>query len=375
MRADAEDRQRDKQQNGRKQMRIKRIGTVILSIAITLVFCQPASPQVNESDRKLKVMTYSMNSGNTLSGIFSSRSPAELAAVVGAVFTHVQAGNPPERIDAIANQIATASPDIVGLQEVALWRVGPPLNPAPAQTVAYDFLQILLDRLAAKGKHYSAISVPTFLDVELTGVFGPTSALDVRYTDRIAIIARTDLQTSRFQIKGVDAGNFATNTQVSVLGTQITLLKGWVSAEIKDRGKTYRFVTTHLGGLFEAVQIAQANELLQGPTNTTLPVILVGDFNSDAAAGGQAYSLLLNGGLTDVWSSLEPNSSGFTWPLSGELPSVLLNPTKRLDLVLARGAISFSDIDVVGEDIADLTSSGFRPSDHAGVVATLVLEP
>jgi endonuclease/exonuclease/phosphatase family metal-dependent hydrolase len=160
-----------------------------------------------------------------------------------------------------------------------------------------------------------------------------------------------------------------------VLGTQITLLKGWVSADIKHRGKTYRFVTTHLGGLFEAVQIAQANELLQGPTNTTLPVILVGDFNSDAAAGGQSYSLLLNGGLTDVWSSLEPNSSGFTWPLSGELPSVLLNPTKRLDLVLTRGAISFYDIDVVGEDIADLTSSGFRPSDHAGVVATLVLEP
>ena len=71
-----------------------------------------------------------------------------------------------------------------------------------------------------------------------------------------------------------------------------------------------------------------------------------------------------------------PNSSGFTWPLSGALPSMLLNPTKRLDLVLARGAISFSDIDIVGEAIADLTTpSGFRPSDHAGLVATLVLEP
>ncbi|HJS50614.1 MAG TPA: hypothetical protein VJ781_01825, partial [Pyrinomonadaceae bacterium] len=49
-------------------------------------------------------------------------------------------------------------------------------------------------------------------------------------------------------------------------------------------------------------------------------------------------------------------------------PSVLLNPSKRLDLVLTRGAISFSDIDVVGEDIADLTPSGFRPSDHAEVL-------
>jgi endonuclease/exonuclease/phosphatase family metal-dependent hydrolase len=355
-------------------MRITRTGTVIFSIVITLVFCQPASPQVNESDRELKVMTYNMYSGAVIPGILNSGSRAELAAKVGEAFIHVQ-GNVPERIDAIAHQIATASPDIVGLQEAALWRVGPPLDPAPAQIVAFDFLQMLLDRLAAKGKHYSAIPVQTGVDVELTGVFGPTSALDVRYTDRTAIIARTDLQTSRFQIEGVDVGNFATNTQVSLFGTQITLLKGWVSADIKHRGKPYRFITSHLGALFESVQIAQANELLQGPTNTTLPVILVGDFNSDAAAGGQAYSLLLNAGLTDVWSSLKPNSSGFTWPLSSEIPSVILNPSKRLDLVLARGAISFSDIDVVGEDIADLTPSGFRPSDHAGVVATLVLEP
>jgi endonuclease/exonuclease/phosphatase family metal-dependent hydrolase len=357
-------------------MRIKRIGTVIFSIVITLVFCQPASPQVNESDRELKVMTFSMNSGNDVSGLFTARTRAELAAKVGEAFTHVQAGNPPERIDAIATQIATAAPDIVGLQEVALWRVGAPLDPSPAETVAYDFIQILLDRLEAKGADYSAVSVQTYLDVELTGVFGPTSALDVRYTDRLAIIARTDLQTSRFQLESINTGSFATNTQVPLLGTLFTLTKGWVSADIKHRGKTYRFVTTHLGGLFEPVQIAQANELLQGPTNTTLPVILVGDFNSDAAAGGTAYSLLLNGGLTDVWSSLKPNSSGFTWPLSGGTPSVILNPSKRLDLVLARGAISFSDIDVVGEEIADLTTpSGFRPSDHAGLVATLVLEP
>jgi endonuclease/exonuclease/phosphatase family metal-dependent hydrolase len=357
-------------------MRNKRIGTVIFSIVMTLVFCQPASAHGNESDRELKVMTYSMNSGNNASGLVIAGTPAGLAAVVGQNLTRVRAGNPPERIDAIAEQIATASPDIVGLQEVALWRVGPPLNPAPAQIVAYDFLQILLDRLAAKGAHYSAISVPTFLDVELTGTFPTSPPLDIRYTDRIAILARTDLQNSRFRIKAVDTGDFANNTQIPVLGTLFTLLKGWASADIKDRGKTYRFVTTHLGAtLTESVQIAQANELLQGPTNTTLPVILVGDSNSDAAAGGQAYSLLLNGGLTDVWSSLNPNSSGLTFPLSGALPSLILNPTKRLDLVLARGAISFSDIDVVGEDIADLTPSGLRPSDHAGLIATLVLEP
>jgi endonuclease/exonuclease/phosphatase family metal-dependent hydrolase len=328
----------------------------------------------NESDRELKVMTYNMYSGAEVSAIWNSRSGAELAIEVGKAFTNVQ-GTAPERIEAIAHQIDIASPDIVGLQEAALWRVGPPLDPAPAETIASDFLEILLDRLAARGKYYSAISVQSHVDVELTAVFGTTPPLDVRYTDRSVIIARTDLQTSRFQIEGVNMGTYVTNTVVSLLGMQFTLPKGWVSADIKYRGKTYRFVATHMGGTYEAVNFAQANELLQGPINTTLPVILVGDFNTDAAAGTRSYSLLLNSGLADVWGILKPGESGFTWPLSADNPSVILNPSKRLDLIWTRGAISLSGINMIGEDVADLTPSGFRPSNHAGLVATLVLKP
>jgi endonuclease/exonuclease/phosphatase family metal-dependent hydrolase len=333
-----------------------------------------ARETANESDRELKVMTYNMYSGAEASGIWTSTSQAQLAAEVGKAFTNVQR-TAPERIEAIAHQIDIASPDIVGLQEAALWRVGPPLNPAPAETIAYDFLQILLDRLAAKGKHYSAISVQPHLDVELTAVFGTTPPLDVRYTDRSIIIARSDLQTSHFQIEGVNAGAYVTNTVVSLLGMQFTLPKGWVSADIKYRGKTYRFVATHMGGTYEPVNFAQANELLQGPINTTLPVILVGDFNTDAAAVTRSYSLLLNSGLVDVWNSLRSDESGFTWPLSADNPLVILNPSKRLDLIWTRGAISLSGIDMVGEDLTDLTPSGFRPSNHAGLVATLVLKP
>jgi hypothetical protein len=332
------------------------------------------SETANESDRELKVMTYNMYSGAESPGIWNSTSPAGLAAEVGKVFTNVQL-TAPERIEAIAHQIDIASPDIVGLQEAALWRIGPPLNPAPAETIASDFLQILLDRLAAKGKHYSAISVQPHVDVELTAVFATSPALDVRYTDRSIIIARSDLQTSRLQIEGVNAGAYVTNTVVSLLGMQFTLPKGWVSADIKYRGKTYRFVDTHMGGTYEPVNFAQANELLQGPINTTLPVILVGDFNTDAAVGSRSYSLLLNSGLVDVWNSLRSGESGFTWPLSADNPLVILNPSKRLDLIWTRGAISLSAIDMVGEDLTDLTPSGFRPSNHAGLVATLVLKP
>jgi endonuclease/exonuclease/phosphatase family metal-dependent hydrolase len=330
----------------------------------------------NESERKVKVMTYNMYLGSDLAGIFQAQTPEELVLEVGEAFSDVQGSNVPERIDEIADQIATNSPDVVGLQEVALWRVGAPFDPSPANTVAFDFLQILLDRLRDRGAHYSAISVQNNLDAELTGVFGPTSALDVRYTDRVVVLARTDLPISELKIESTTAAAFQTLLPVNVLGNTIYITRGWASADIKHRGKTYRFVNAHLEAFYDPIQNAQAYELLLGPTNTNLPVVLAGDFNSDPVINGGSYYLLLNGGFGDVWTSLTSGNAGSTWPLCDENSAVITQPYQRVDYIMTRGPVSFSEVDLVGEDpLNDLTPSSFRPSDHAGVVATVVLNP
>ena len=112
-------------------------------------------------------------------------------------------------------------------------------------------------------------------------------------------------------------------------------------------------------------------QLFQG-----IPVILVGDFNSDAATNGTAYLMITGGGFADIWSNEPPTNPGLTWPLSGEIPNTIMTPTERLDLVFTRGRITLTDADIVGEDpVLDLTPSGFRPSDHAGVVGSVVLQP
>ena len=355
-------------------MRIKMTTITLLSIFFNTFGFTPAL--ANEADREVKVMTYNMYPGTEFTGIFGARSPEELVAEVAEAYIDVQMGNVPERIDEIADQIATNQPDIVGLQEVAIWRTGDFLDPAQAENVAFDFLQMLLDRLTARGSNYAAISIQENLDAELPGVFGPAAALDVRYTDRVVIIARTDLSTSDFKIENTSAGTFQTLLPVSVAGTDIFVKRGWTSADVKHRGKTYRFVNAHLESFYDPIQWAQAGELLQGPTNTTLPVILAGDFNSDAATAGFSYQILMSGGFSDAWSVTHPSDAGYTWPLSDEIPSVILSPNTRVDLVLSRGALTVSDADVVGEDLgSDLTPSGFRPSDHAGVAAAFVLHP
>ena len=355
-------------------MRVIKQITVVAIIFSALTFnCIPAF--ADNRDLTITVLTYNMYPGTEFSDIFTSQSPEELVTEVAEAYTDVHLGNVPERIDEIADQIATGSPDLVGLQEVALWRYGYPFDPAPATLVEFDFLAMLLDRLEARGQHYVPIAIQTNLDAELPGVFGPTSALDIRYTDRLVILSRTDLSTSELIIESTDAQHFATLLPVSILGNTLTVPRGWTSADVKHRGKSYRFINAHLESFYEPVQLAQALELLQGPTNASIPVILAGDFNSDAAAGGTAYGMFLSGGFSDVWN-LMPTEPGYTWPLSGEIPNTLSTPTQRLDLILTRGVIEPSSVDVPGEDLAaDLTPSGFRPSDHAAVKASFVLQP
>lgn len=354
-------------------MQARTFTTLFILIVISLTSVFPVLG--NEAARNVKVATYNMYPGTEFSGIFLAQSPQELVAEVAEAFNDVNASNVAERIDEIADQIATNQPDVVGLQEVALWRYGYPQDPAAAEAVAYDFLQVLLDSLAARGANYAAVSVQTNLDAELTGVFSATSALDIRYTDRVVVLARTDLPTSEMKVEATASGTFNTLLPVNLLGTTIYVQRGWASADIKHRGKTYRFVNAHLESFYEPIQWAQAGELLQVPTNTALPVILAGDFNSDAATGMFAYQILLGGGLSDAWASTNAGSAGFTWPLSDENPSVLLDPNQRIDLILSRGGLTAVSSDRIGEEAGDVTPSGFRPSDHSGVVASFVLQP
>jgi hypothetical protein len=355
-------------------MLIKRKLAAII-LVVTLLSTGSLPTFSSSRDRNLRVMTYNMYPGAELGDIFAAQSPPEVLLEVAEAYSDMLQGNVPERISAIADQIEDGEPVLVGLQEVALWRIGAPFDPEPATNVTYDFLQMLLDELETRNLHYAPIAIQTNLDAELPGVFGPTEALDIRYTDRVVIIARTDLPESEFKLDETAAQSFATNLNVLVLGSPVTVLRGWTSADVKYRGKSYRFVNTHLESYSELIQQAQADEILRGPAVTQSALILVGDFNSDAEAGGASYEALTGGGLRDVWQELHPTEPGLTWPLSGEIPSDEMMPTQRLDLVLTRGRISFATIDVVGEETADKTPSGFRPSDHAGVVASVVLEP
>jgi len=354
-------------------MFINKLFRILIVSGIFVVGILPA--YANSSDRDLPVMTYNMYLGTDFSEIFSSQSNEELIGEVAEAYGDVQAGNPAERIAAMADQIEAAAPTLVGLQEVALWRTGAPFDPSPATNVSYDFLQMLLDELAARGLHYRAAVVHTGFDAELPAL-GPNIFADVRYTDRNVILARTDLKISQLKIEDTHAQDFETLLTLPLFIGNVTIQRGWTSVDAKIRGKSYRFINAHTEAFHPGVEYAQSAELLQAPANTTMPVILTGDLNTDAENSGASYLLFLSAGFADTWDLVHPADPGYTWPLFIEAPDIFAPPSQRLDLVLIRGPFTAQNADVVGEDpVLDITPSGLRPSDHAGVTAGLVLQP
>ena len=143
--------------------------------------------------------------------------------------------------------------------------------------MVYDYLELLLASLEARGLEYTPVAINVNADVEAPSALD----LDVRATDRDVILVRT---RALGKVKNVQGQNFATNLTLPTLGGQITLLRGWSAIDVKLRGGRVRVVNTHLEPSSAAVQVAQGNELLAGPAHTRLPLIFLGDFNSPQPA-------------------------------------------------------------------------------------------
>lgn len=353
-----------------------RIGKRVSLCALILSFVLTASStcwlsSMADNQRLINVMTRNMDEGTDLDFVLNAATFDDLLNAAADTYLEVAASNIPERSAGIAREIQSSLPDFVGLQEVTLWRTGP--LGGPATETAFDPLQSLIDELDRLGLHYSPAAVITDFDFELPSSLG----IDVRRTDRDVLLARTDLDTSQLKVLNVFAQHFDTTLPIdSPLLGHLEVPSGWISVEAKIRGIEYRVITTHLDSLVPLVRLGQASELAQALANSELPVVLIGDFNSDAESSDPdqngAYRLLRGSGFLDAWSTAHPGDPGFTWPLHDEDPFIPFStPNQRIDLVLFRGLEEVVSVDLIGNTLNDLTPSGLWPSDHAGIAATL----
>jgi endonuclease/exonuclease/phosphatase family metal-dependent hydrolase len=354
-----------------------------LVVIVLLVGCAGVAlaqeSAVSTPGRLIRVMTRNVYHGVDAEILaIPAASPGDLPNKVADVYNGYLARNFPERAAALALEIYLTRPDLIGLQEAILVRTQSPSDPAtPATTVRLDYVQILLDALAARGLAYRVVTQSVGFDFELPSALG----FDVRHTDREVILARADLKTAELALSNPLAGSFAVNCGIPTrFGPTIPIRRGWVSVDATVRDRRFRFISTHLDGdclpVTSAIQQAQAAELLAGPGATDLPIVVVGDFNSPADGTGVTYNKLTAApsGLADAWT-LSGLASGLTCCQADDLRNVTSSLTTRIDFVLFRGPFTPVIAITVGDHALSKTRTGMWPSDHAGVVAGLLLEP
>lgn len=335
--------------------------------------------QVHPAGPNITVMTRNIYLGGDINRVLVPSDPTiPIPVLVAQTWGVVQQTNFAERAKSLADEIAVSHPELIGLQEVTLYRIQSPGdfltgNPVKASTVALDQLAVLLNELNARGLNYEAVAIAEGIDIELPMATGQTTPLaDIRLTDREVILARKGLK-----IDNVIQKKFNATVPVSLGGLSFNIPRAYASVEATLAGRTIRFMTTHLEmGSAEPIQRLQAKELLQTIAANTLPTILVGDFNSDAnGTTTQTYKDLIGAGLTDIWNIVNPNDPGFTGSQQENLRNSPSTLNRRIDLIFTRSADNLAVLNatVVGDEERDRTPSGLWPSDHAGVIAAMRL--
>jgi endonuclease/exonuclease/phosphatase family metal-dependent hydrolase len=302
-------------------------------------------------------------------GALATPDPADdIPALLGAVAV-VQQTDFPTRARAIAKEIDRNRPDVVGLQEVS--KLDLDLTPLGANVVIHqDFLAILLAELADRGLKYRVAA--TLKNTQASPIPG-ISLVDF---DAVLISQGVELGST------IVAQNFSHN--IGVVAPGINIIRGFIVIDAKLGGRHYTVANTHLesgtaAGL-NLLRAAQAQELAAA-VGDAAPAILLGDFND--SAGSPMHQTLLGAGFSDVWANLRPRAPGFTCCQFEDLSNPRPDLNQRIDFVFTRGTGTRRD-PVKGE--VHLTGNRARdkvpgpafpiwPSDHAGIVATLITLP
>ncbi len=334
---------------------------------------------------KVRVMTRNVYVGTDVDVILEAGDPAQVPFLVAEAFQMLQSTNFSERAIALAKEIAESKPHLVGLQEISLIRMQTPGDfvfggTTPAVDVYEDFLQILMAAIAEQGLNYQVAGSVENADVEMpmfTGIDGngnPTFS-DIRLTDYDVVLVRGNVD-----YYDVVATNYQATLPIVDLGIEIP--RGYVALTAKIHNREYRFANTHLEPAVDQIKMAQAQELIQAMANETMPIIMVGDFNTHATYG-DVYNYIVNEGYEDVWlhKQNQNGGNGYTAPHDNDLRNEIVMLDRRIDLIFV-GNVSFPEclpfgrvkVKVVGDELEDRTPSGLWPSDHAGVVAKLHLK-
>jgi endonuclease/exonuclease/phosphatase family metal-dependent hydrolase len=357
---------------------------IVAAIAAAALALPAGAAAAEGGKQEVTVMSRNIYLGSSLDPALGAPDIPSAIDGAGQIYNEIVRTDFPARAVLLADEIKDAKADLVGVQEGALWQEqtpsdggGPPITGGtPATTVKYDFMEILMDRL---GRKYRVVGSQQEFTGELPADIDGSDAtgspfgadLDIRLTMRDFIIARKGVKTSK-----VKSGNYQNRFTTNIGGVTVVADRGWVSTQAKVGDAKFRFVNTHLEAFGDpSIRAAQARELVKGPAKSKKDVVLVGDMNSDKDdTGGHegAYNVIRKAGFVE--RQIKGGTSGHDESLTN--PNDQNEFDRTIDFVFVNNRkikLDKKDSAIVGrDDPSQRTPSGLWPSDHAGVLSSLL---
>jgi hypothetical protein len=265
-------------------------GLLLAAVGVGLVVTAP--PASAETD--VTVMTRNLYLGADVTVALDLL--PDMPAAAQFMWDQVTATDFTKRAPALAADVVGTHPDVIGIQEATTWICRSGLF-SDTRTV-YDFTQQFLDATAAAGVPYVLASsggttasnpgytippIPFLTRIHDPATFQPLFNADDAECGFIiadALAVRADLAD-----KVLAAGTNDYSAKAVIVPLVFTIARGNAWADIEIEGTAVRFVSTHLESIWEPDQVPtsarQAADLTGQLAATSMPLVVMGDFNSD----------------------------------------------------------------------------------------------
>lgn len=392
---------------------------LLLALLLTAISIPPASADENQ----LTVMSRNLYLGADV-GVALEKIP-DFSVAAQFMWDQVAATDFKKRAPLLASEAISHGADVIGLQEATHWYCKK--NFWSKNVVIYDFTEEFLRATKTQGSEYvlasrdgvNALNIGYSIPAipYLTMVNDPESFQPIFGSDKAAcgfeigdaIVVKRELASQVLNV-----GNSEYEASYSIVPKIMTIYRGYTWIDLDFGGSKTRIVSTHLESLWDKEKIPnaamQANQLISDLQTTNMPLIVIGDFNSDprdpratsdSNPGGQpeasevckaqvkqptltsaidtcnAYWLMRRAGFIDSGpDALNPEN--YSWGMNALLtgPDPIRNKaaiemgnqygfTDRLDYVFLKNGATVLNSRLIGNNAPE---RGMWATDHAGLV-------
>jgi len=265
-----------------------------VAVIISALLFATNTPSAQAADTNLKVMSRNIYVGSDVS--VAMKLMQDFKAAAQFMWDQVEATDFSKRAPLLAKEIITNKADVVGIQEATTWFCKK--NAWSGKTEVLNFTDQLLmatknlgteyvlaekDGITAKNIGFSITAIPLLTIVNDPKTFQPlfgqdTAACGFEIGD--ALIIRKDLAPKISKV-----GNTEYDASYSIVPTIMTIYRGYTWMDLQVGTSTVRIVSTHLESVWDPNKVPnaakQATQLVSDLSNTTIPTIVIGDFNAD----------------------------------------------------------------------------------------------